>query len=189
MTDTRSSLLGRIKDLDDEASWEEFDGIYRPLLLSYARARGLQADEAEEIAQQCMAAIVSGIENFQRRVSFRGWLHGMIDNKVNDQLRKRRREVGARTRDFENVETPGDNPALLWERQWNRTHLLYCLNEVRNEVAPVTFEAFEMYVIQELPVSEIMNRLGMTANQVYVAKHRMMARIKKRWGDLADGIC
>ncbi len=188
MSDTRISLLERIRDLEDGASWQEFDQIYRPLLYRYAMARGLDPEEAEEIAQQCMTAIAGGIKSFERRVSFRGWLHGMIDNKVKDQLRKRKKEVEAKTHDFERPEGREGNPALLWERQWNRTHLLYCINQVRNEVAPTTFDAFDMYVLQGIPVTEISERLDMSANQIYVAKHRVIARIKSRWGDLADGL-
>ncbi|MHC4065122.1 MAG: RNA polymerase sigma factor, partial [Planctomycetota bacterium] len=152
MSRTRSSLLDRIKNLEDGLSWEEFDEIYRPLLLRYALARGLSREEGQEIAQQCMVSIASGIQNFQRRVSFRGWLRGMIDNKVAEQFRKRRREVAARTADFEREQTTEENPALVWERQWNTTHLLYCLNLVRNEVAPMTYRAFELYVLHQTPV-------------------------------------
>jgi RNA polymerase sigma factor (sigma-70 family) len=188
MSRTRSSLLSRIKDLADGPSWEEFDRIYRRLLVRYALARGLNRDEAEEIAQQCMAALATGIQNFTRQVSFRGWLRGMVDRKVADHLRKRAHEVPARTRDLEREQTTEENPALVWERQWNRTHLLYWLNQIRTEAAPMTFAAFEMYVIQERPVAEIAERLGMTPNQIYVAKHRVLAKLRERWADVADGI-
>ena len=188
MSETRSSLLRRVKNLGDAASWEEFDALYRPLLVRYARARGLSDEAAEEIAQQGMAALVTGIQGFHRRSSFRGWLHGMIDNKVNDQLRKRRRERVALAGDLEAAEAPDGNPAWIWERQWNQTHLLYCLNQVRSDVAAATYDAFEMYVIQELSVDEIAEQLGMTPNQIYVAKHRVMAKIKKYWDSLADGM-
>jgi RNA polymerase sigma factor (sigma-70 family) len=188
MSQTRSSLLSRIKNLEDGPSWQEFDRLYRPMLLRYAFDRGLNREDSDEIAQQCMAAIAAGIRDFHRRVGFRAWLRGMVDHKVSDQLRKRKREHPARTVDFEREQQREDNPALLWERQWNRTHLLYCLSQIRNEVAPVTYDAFELYVIRELPVAEIAQRLGMTPNQVYVAKHRVMERLKKRWADLAEGL-
>ncbi len=158
------------------------------MLIRYAAERGLSGDEAEEIAQQCMAAIAGGIRGFQRKVSFRGWLRGLIEHKVSDQLKKHRRELPARTADFDREQTREASPALLWERQWNRTHLLYCLNQLRDEVSPMTLEAFELYVIHELPVQEIAERLAMTPNQVYVAKHRVLARLKKRWSELADGL-
>jgi RNA polymerase sigma-70 factor (ECF subfamily) len=185
---TRSSLLSRVRSLDDGPSWEEFDRLYRPLLVRYAIERGLSPDEAEEIAQQCMTAITEGIQSFRRRVSFRGWLRGMIDHKVKDQLKRRRREAVARTADLEREQSREDNPALMWERHWNKMHLLYCLNRMKEEVSPLTYEAFEMYVIQELPVAEIAERLGMTPNQVYVAKHRVISRLKTRWAEMADGL-
>ena len=188
MADTRDSLLSRIKSLDDAASWEEFDQLYRPLLLRYAQQRGLDVNEAEEIAQQCMTAIAGGIQQFERRISFRGWLKGMIDHKVADQLKRRQREANAKTDDFAREQGREDDPALLWERQWNKTHLLYCLNQIRDDFSRTTYEAFRLYVIDQHPISEITKELGLTSNQVYVAKHRVMARLKKQWTDLADGI-
>ncbi len=188
MPDTRASLLSKIRDLDDENSWEEFDSVYRPLLVGYARQRGLNETEADDIAQQCMIAIAASINDFQRRVSFRGWLRGIIDNKVKDQLRKHRREELARTRDFEREQDTEDDPVLMWERQWNRTHLLYCLNQIRGEIAPVTYQAFYLYVIEEKPISDICKQLGMRANQVYVAKSRVLKRLKSRWDNLEDGL-
>ena len=188
MSQTRTSLLSRIKDLQDGPSWEEFDRLYRPMLLRYAYDRGLRREEADEIAQQCMAAIADGIQSFHRRVSFRAWLRGMVDHKVTDQLRKRCHEQPARTADFHREQEREDSPALLWERQWNRTHLLYCLTQIRTELAPITYEAFELYVIRELPVEEITERLGMTRNQIYVAKHRVIQRLKRRWAELEEGL-
>ena len=188
MSRTRTSLLSRIKDLADGPSWEEFDRVYRPLLLRYAVARGLSQEEAEDIAQDCMASVAAGVQDFQRRVSFRGWLRGMVDHKVADQLKKHPREVSARTADLQREQTTERSPAFLWERQWNRTHLLYWLNQIRGEVAPMTQKAFEFYVIYELPVDEIAERLGMTPNQIYMAKHRVLAKLRERWADVADGI-
>jgi len=188
MSETRSSLLRRVRDFHDERSWQEFDRLYRPLLVRYARDRGLDQDAAEEVAQHCMAAVAERIRTFERQASFRGWLRGMIDHKVDDELRKHYREPAARTMDFEKEQAREDNPELLWERHWNRTHLLYCLNQIRNEVSPVTYEAFEQYVIHERPIAEITERLGLTPNQLYVAKHRVMSRLKDRWGELADGL-
>lgn len=188
MDDTRTSLLRRIQDPEDGLSWVEFDRIYRPLLLQYALVRGLKQEEAEEIAQQCMAAIASGISDFQRRVSFRGWLRGMIDHKVSDRLRNRQKEVGAKTADFDRAQQREESPNLLWERQWNRTHLLYCLNQIKGEIAPVTYEAFVMYALEERSVREICTTLSMTPNQVYVAKSRVLERLRAKWSQLDDGL-
>ncbi len=188
MSQTRSSLLRRVKDFADGPSWEEFDRLYRPLLVEYARARGLTAEAAEEVAQGCMATVAERLRTFERRASFRGWLRGMIDHMVADELKRRQREAPARTADLSRPQEREGNPQLLWERNWNRTHLLYCLNLIRNEISPVTFEAFELYVVRELPIEQITERLGITPNQLYVAKHRVMRKLKGRWEELADGL-
>ena len=143
MSKTRSSLLRRIQDPSDHPLWEEFDALYRPLLIQYAASRNLTRDEAEEIAQQCMAAIAGGVQKFERRSSLRGWMRGIVDNKVKDHLRTHRREAAARTRDFQREQTTESNPATLWERHWNKTHLLYCLSLIKEDVSPLTYQAFE----------------------------------------------
>ncbi len=115
-------------------------------------------------------------------------MRGIVDNKVKDHLRANRKSRPARTGDFLREQDTEADPATLWERQWNKTHLLYCLSLIKNDVSPLTYEAFEMYVIQERPTAEIAEKLSMSANQIYVAKHRVMERLKKRWAELADGI-
>jgi RNA polymerase sigma-70 factor (ECF subfamily) len=184
MSRTRSSLLEQIRDLGDSRGWERFDELYRPMLFRYARDRGLSLDEAEEIVQECMTAMVEGIQRFERKASFRGWLRGMVDNKVADQIRKRNPERQGFTRDFARPQERERSPAELWEREWNRAHLLQCLAHVRAEVSEHTFRAFQLYVLEGLPVSEISRRLGMTANQIYVAKSRVMTRIEERSSEL-----
>jgi RNA polymerase sigma-70 factor (ECF subfamily) len=185
LTDTHSSLLSRIKDLGDVTGWDRFDTLYRPLLLHYACRRGLDAETAEEIVQQCFLAIVHNIERFKRKRSFRGWLRGMVDNKVNDLLARkyRARELAESVSD--NVESP-HNPADQWEREWNSTMVDALLARLRTTFAEHTLRAFEMYVLEERPVGEIGQLLGMTANQIYVAKSRVSTYIRENCADLVE---
>ena len=76
MMPTRSSLLLRIRRADDSVAWLEFDRLYRPLMFRYARARGVAHDDAEDIVQQCMAAITRNISQFaycREKGGFRAW--------------------------------------------------------------------------------------------------------------------
>jgi len=188
VTRTRSSLLERVRDLDDDAGWEEFNRLYRPLLMKYAQRRGLKGDEAEEIAQQCLEVIVTRIREFQRRKSFRGWLRQMAENKIKHHLGRKhaveqpgmQAALAAKDRDL--------TPAQIWEQQWNRTHLLYCVASLRNDFAPHTLQAFELYVLHGMPVEQISQALGMSRNQIYVAKSRVIRRIKDRFADMLEAL-
>lgn len=186
MTTTRDSLLRRVRDFDDAGGWSEFDKLYRPLLLRYAQRRGLGADEAEEIAQQCLEVIVSRIQTFERRASFRGWLQRIVDNKVKQHLSRRGRQTQPRTGVLENQADDAPTPEALWEQQWNRTHLLYCLVSLRADFAAHTLQAFELYVLQGVSARDAAEMLGMTPNQIYIAKCRVMRRLKERSKALLD---
>lgn len=186
MTTTRDSLLRRVRDFDDAGGWAEFDKLYRPLLLRYAQRRGLGEEEAEEIAQQCLEVIVSRIQTFERRASFRGWLHRIVDNKVKQHLSRRGRQLQPRTGVLENQADDAPTPDQLWEQQWNRTHLLYCLVSLRADFAAHTLQAFELYVLQGVPARDAAEMLGMTPNQIYIAKCRVMRRLKERSKALLD---
>jgi len=185
---TRSSLLRRVRDLGDAAGWDEFDKLYRPMLVGYALQRGLRAEEAEEIAQQCMTALVPRMPGFNRVSSFRGWLRGMVAHKVSDYIKQRGRHRRADTVLLSTTPDDGDGPDELWQRQWNQTHLEFCIDSLRTEFAPHTLQAFAMYVLQEQPVKEIAAHLGMTPNQIYVAKNRVMTRIRERFDDVIEAL-
>jgi RNA polymerase sigma-70 factor (ECF subfamily) len=128
------------------------------------------------------------MQTFAPKSSFRGWLRGMVDHKVSDYLTQRRKHRRADTELLARTPDPGRTPQELWQQQWNRIHLDYCIDGLRIEYAPHTLQAFAMYVLQERPVKEISRRLGMTPNQIYVAKSRVMARIRERFGNMIDGL-
>ncbi len=188
LTATQSSLLRRVRDLNDTEGWSKFDRLYRPMLIDYARARGLPPDGAEEIAQQCLAAIVPGIQRFERRHSFRGWLRGMVNHKVADWLRQHRRQRRADTAFLANACDPAPSPTEVWARQWNEAHLRHLLGELRTNFARHNFQAFCLYVLDERPVDEISERLAMTPNQIYVAKARIIRNLRERFGHVFDAL-
>ena len=186
MTMTHSSLLEKVRDLDNASGWARFDDLYRPLLMRYARRRGLINADAEEIVQECLGVIVTRISGFQRRKSFRGWLRRIADHKIKQHLDRQsvreRPSVQSLLCDHNQELTPPE----VWEKQWNRTHLRYCIASLRGEFADHTLQAFELYVLQEMPVKRISEMLGMSPNQIYVAKSRVIRRLKTHFADMIE---
>ncbi len=75
--ETRPSLLIRVRDPADHAAWQEFAEIYRPVILRLAQSKGLQAADAEDIAQEVLATVAKAIaerEHDPRRARFSTWL-------------------------------------------------------------------------------------------------------------------
>lgn len=186
MDTTRGSLLLRIGNNRDTDAWTEFYSIYHPMLMRFARAAGLREEAAEEIAQICLARIAEKIKHFEydpSRGRFRSWLNTMVRNEIGHW---RRRPKAAQVGD-EPLEVADERVTLPDEKLDNifmEEHLRHCLRAVQKEVEEQTFEAFRLYVMQECPVEQVCDKLGVTANQVYKAKQRITEKLEERMREL-----
>ena len=182
MNTTRASLLVRIKDPNAAEAWSEFHDLYAPLIYRYARRRGLNRDDADDVRSECYKAIVQQIKTFNydnAKGGFKAWLRTMVDRRVIDLFRKRR-EQQANTGALRQLEAVHPSPEEAWEIEWKNQHLRHCVEQLRSEVSRTTFEAFSIVVIQGRPVAEACDVLGMNANQVYKARARMLRRVRQR---------
>lgn len=180
MDDTRPSLLIRVRDPRDGEAWRQFDELYRPLIVRFARAAGLPAADADDLGQECLTELVRRLPQFEydrARGGFRRWLRVFVRYRVRNYFRKRR-EQNARTGDFTRPQDRESSPSQVWERIWLQEHMHYCLEQIRDEFEPQTYAAFKHYVLDEWPVSRVCEALGVNANQVYIAKSRVAARLR-----------
>jgi RNA polymerase sigma factor (sigma-70 family) len=186
METTRVSLLLRIRDRRDARSWEEFDGLYRPMLYRFAVMRGLDHAEAEDVVQHCMTVIQEHIARFDydpRKGRFKGWLRTMVHNRVRNLLRDRHEQT-AESQDFKRDQAREQPPEEMFDRVWMEEHLKHCLLLMRNEVEEASFAAFRLYVIEERPVDEVCKELNMTTNQLYKVKWRLTQKLAEKMKEL-----
>jgi len=175
--DTRSTLLIRLKDRADEGAWRTFNRLYRPMIVGYACSRGLKQPDAEDVAQQCIKAVLANIDEYEHVGSFKAWLRTITENKINDLMRGRK-AYNRESDILAQQPAAGPDPAQLWERRWLAEHLRFCVEKVKSDIAEQTFLAFFQNVIEERPAKETADRLGISVNQVYVAKFRVLERIR-----------
>lgn len=187
MDETRETLLLRLKSGGDDPSWGEFDALYRPFLIGWYRRKGLQHEDAEDLAQQALLRARAGLPGFtrERSGSFRGWL-GAIARNVQVTWARKRRPGGL---------TPADEDALVgaadgWRPEWDREHDAYLvallLKRVRGDFEPATFRAFELLVLGERPVDEVAAACGLEPASVYQAKSRVLRRLREAAGGFLE---
>src|SRR2546428_608386 len=90
---TRASLLERLKDLGDQASWNEFYQTYRELIYSVTRKAGLNETEAEDVVQNTVISVAKKMPGFTydpATDSFKGWLLTVTRWRILDQLQRRK---------------------------------------------------------------------------------------------------
>lgn len=179
-TTTSRTLLQRLKDPGDQEAWEAFHGLYAPLIEGYARGLGLGLDDAEEVRDDCLAALVEKLESFDynpEKGGFQAWLRRLTQGRVIDRLRRVKMR-SAEDQELHALTDPALSPDEVWLRTWRREHVRFALREVRTRVSEQSFQAFELLLLHGWEVPDVCVRMGMNSNQVYKAKARVLDRIR-----------
>jgi len=187
---TRTSLLTRLKDCDDQASWQRFFDTYWRLLFSYAVRAGLRETDAQDIVQEVVISVARCMPDFRydrSTGSFKGWLKRITHRRVADHLRRefRREHLGASPLDAEQALQQGAAEVLpgalesAWNEEWHNNLLELALERVRKRVLPRQYQVFDLLVIRERSAAEVTKVLKLNRAQVYMAKHRMTKLVKE----------
>jgi RNA polymerase sigma factor (sigma-70 family) len=187
---TRYSLLSRLQDWDDQESWKEFFDTYWRLIYAVALKSGLTESEAQDAVQETVISVAKSIHKFERdqnRGSFKGWLRNIARWRIADQLRKRARGDHGRTFvsadelpvDLSEIPDPAGASESVWEEEWQANLLEAAMERVKRRVKEEHYQIFDLYVVKHWPVSKVAKVLGTNIAQVYLAKHRVSALIKK----------
>jgi RNA polymerase sigma factor (sigma-70 family) len=187
---TRPSLLLRIRDVDDAEAWSTFVEIYAPVVYHFFRRRGLQDSDAADVTQEVMTQVTRSVGGFTYRPEcgrFRDWLGAVARNKLNDHLRSRRRTARAAGDDAQLKLAEGDTGSD-WQEEFNAGVLRVALNNIRPHFEPITWRAFEYVWIEGRPAAEVSASLGVPLGAIYVAKSRVLKRLRQEVLALAEDL-
>ena len=186
---TRRSLLERLKNTQDQASWEDFHRQYRGLLRGVARRSGLNDLEADEAVQDTLIAVAKKLPEFHYepgKDSFKGWLLQIVRWKVTDQLRQRSKagvelvthEDGESTHLADLADSQPDFESI-WNTEWERHLLNQALARVKRQVKPEHYAIYHLHVIEERPSAEVRQTLDVGVAAIYLAKHRVGGAVRR----------
>jgi RNA polymerase sigma-70 factor (ECF subfamily) len=193
---TRSSLLSRLRNVGDEASWRVFFETYWRLIYNVARKSGLTDSDAQDIVQETVIAVARKMPDFRydpAKGSFKQWLLLVTRRRIQDHFRRAYRAQvllgdassagGPDPENLEQVVSPALAPDAeidaAWETEWRESFFQAALTRVRQRANPKQYQAFDYCVLQGLKPAEAGRRLGLSAAQVYLAKHRISAAVKR----------
>jgi RNA polymerase sigma-70 factor (ECF subfamily) len=183
---TRATLLVRLRDANDDHAWREFVDVYAPVVYRLYRRRGLQDADAADLMQEVLQVVASRagrLDYDPERGTFRGWLYGVARNKLADYLGRRQRHPPATgdsaTLDLMHSLPVGEDETEQWELAYERQLFLVAAEKVRTAVDASTWQAFWQTAVDGRPAREVAESLGMSVGAVYVAKSRVVARIKQ----------
>ncbi len=182
---TRYSLIGRLRNPQNVEAWNEFASIYQPLIFRICRQRGLQHADATDVTQEVMARVARAIDGFdhqQKGATFRGWLYRVTRNLVIDFFRQKenRNVAGAETGLFDLLQQdPSEQESEAFHIEFQKQIFSIAANQVRGEVKANTWQAFWRTEVENESVTSVAADLGMNAGAIYVARSRVIARLRK----------
>lgn len=158
--------------------WTDFLRIYPPLIFVYALRRGLRAADAEDVTQQTLAALLTALPSFEydRNKMFRAYLRTAVRRNVAHLLGSQVRAGNAEL--VEDLKANECGPDELFDHHWRLEHLYRALEIVRQQVAPRSYQAFELYALRGRSPEQVADFLGMTPNHVYQCKYQLLSRLR-----------
>lgn len=186
LSDTRASLILRLRDAGDMAAWDEVVSVYRPLVFRMAQRQGLQMADAEDVVQEVFAAVARSIERWSahpQRGRFRNWLLAITRNIAINVLT--RRPFGAKGVGGDDAQKMlgqvAEHPlSSEFDIEYRREVYRWAASQVRQSVSQTSWDAFELTQVEGVPIAEVAAQLKMSVGSVYIARSRVMSRLREQ---------
>jgi RNA polymerase sigma-70 factor (ECF subfamily) len=194
MSVTSATLLERLRDRNDAEAWRVLVELYTPLLTGWLRRYALQGADVDDLVQEILAAVVREAPRFRhsgRPGAFRHWLRTILANRLREFWRARRSQpTGTGDSDFvqmlDQLEDPESGISHLWDQEHDRHIARRLLEKLEPRFAPSTWLAFRRVVLDEARPDVVAAELGLTVNAVFIAKSRVLQRLRQETRDLLD---
>ena len=193
-SETSASLLDRVRERGDAASWQVLVEIYTPMIRGWlSRHSGLDQD-SEDVIQDVLAVVVRRIPEFHRepRVgAFRAWLRAITVNCLREtwKARQRRPNAAANSRVAEmlnQLEDPHSDLSQVWNQEHDQHVTRRLLEIIRAEFTEVTWLAFQRFALNGEAADSVAADLGLTPNAVFIAKSRVLSALRREGAGLLD---
>lgn len=194
-SDTSKSLLIRIKDPQNQADWDRFLAVYKPVVRGWCRGARLQESDADDVTQQVfvcvLLAVRRGFEYQPEKGRFRGWLFTVTKNEIHQFVKRRRRHIrGAGGDQFEAVLAWIESPeyTCMTSDLFISGIVESALHAVRPEFNDAVWQAFWRAWKEEADPAQVARELGRKVGWVYKAKHQVTKRLAAEIRFLTDDI-
>ena len=196
-----STLLDQLRTLRPDA-WERFVRLYSPIIYRWCRRAGLSAEDAADVLQEVLAAVMLYLPDFRRegpQDSFSGWLATITRNKVRELYRRRQGKAEARggSTAMQQMAEIAESAETDLQSKSSEEHIqpdaqsAACLSRRVLELIRAEFEARTWDVFWRVSVggespAHVAADLKMNVAAVYKAKSRVLGRFRQILAELPE---
>lgn len=176
-----------LKGRDAGESWFRFINQYEPMLLAWARKRGLDDTLAQEAVSDVYLKLIEQLPKFvydpDRR--FRSWLRTILEHAIVDMHRRQARMVVVPNEKMEthwalHSSEHSDPPEEFFEGIERRIKLAnQIVRAVQGRVNKKTWQAFFRTEVQCVSGVDVARELTLSEGAVYTARFRVRAMLRR----------
>ena len=191
MNSTSHSLLEQVQAGPDGLAWQRWHTLYEPLIRSWLFRHHLIDGDRDDIVQDVLTVVVRRLSEFHhngRVGAFRLWLKTITINCLREYWKKRRDhpQQTAASSALDEWADPRSALSQAWDREHDRQIVQKLLTLLQPEFAPVTWQAFQQIVIEGKKANDVAKALAISLNAVYIAKSRVLTRLRHEAAGLVD---
>jgi RNA polymerase sigma-70 factor (ECF subfamily) len=188
--ETSVSLLERLRTRPDEASWRRLHDLYAPLIRRWLLRDPTLRDEADDLLQDVMTALVQALPTFERERSgsFRRWLRTLTVHRLQGFWRSRnsrpRPQPGPSADSLlAQLEDAGSALSRRWDQEHDQ-HVIHRLLElIEPEFEPNTLRVFRRLVFEEVEPARVASECGLAYGTVLNIRSRVLSRLRQEAKD------
>lgn len=186
---TSSGLLLSLGDGENPEAWQQFWEGYSPVLKQFARRRGLQDADAQDLVQQVMLAVSRKMEGFRyarEQGRFRSWLATIALRALwKQRTRDQRRPV-----EFVDAgrldQLPAGPEGIL--EDLNAALNDAAMSAIQSEYSEEKWNTFVRLWIKDEPTQAVAKQIGRPPNWVYKVKHEVLKRLEQEVKRIRDDL-
>lgn len=176
---TRQTLLARVQNKDDEASWAEFSSYYHEYLYLICRRMSLNHNDAQEVVQKVMVKLWDKLpqmdcSNFRR---FRGWLCTITGNAAKDFLRRQKTRSANEESAAEEIECYSEpDIERIADEEWKAYVVNLAMERAEKSCSKVAVAVFKD-LHSSMSREEVARKHDIPVGTVSVYKHRVLSAL------------
>lgn len=169
-------------------AWQRFVDLYAPLIFYWGRHRGLGATDAADLVQDVLGELVVKLQTFEYDANqrFRGWLRTIVVNRAANMQRRNKLAPQSGLPASVSLAVAEDEEDLFAETQYRCHVAKRTLLLLQADFGKATWQAGWLQIVEGRKAADVAKELKLSVNAVYLAKSRLLARLRRELQGLVD---
>jgi RNA polymerase sigma factor (sigma-70 family) len=184
---TRQTLLEKLRDRYDDASWEEFQKIYAPYILRVLKAMNMNNHDCQDLQQDIMLISWKSLPQFNyqpEKGSFRAWISTVTRREAIHYIKKRQKAFISTNSEEEqklqeslrSIDAPDiDN---IIKQEWEKFISEKAWENIKNRFSENILMIFKK-LSSGVDITSLAQEYELSESSIYVYKKRVLNTLQK----------